>query len=130
MRFCIDIRIHAQAYRCLAAKLARDVVESLQFAFRFDVEAQDACAKRLAHLVARLADSGKHRLARAAASRHYSRQFTAGNDVKTAAQAGKQVQDGEIRVGFHRVADKMWPRSESRVITQISLFERRTRIDK
>src|SRR3954462_11197139 len=96
MRFCIDIRTHTQADRCLAAKLARNVVERLQFAFRFDVEAQDARTKCLAHFIACLADSGKHRFARTSASRDYARQLPAGNDVKTAAQPGEQVQDGKI----------------------------------
>ena len=130
MRFGVDIRVDADAHRRLRAHLPGDAVQSFQFAFRFDVEALDACGERLAHVVAALAHAGEYGLSRIAAGRNHACQFAARNDVETAAHSREQIQDGKIRIGFHRVADQMRSCPEGPVVVAESLLERRAGIDK
>src|SRR5258708_1536945 len=126
IRLCsgVDIRIHPDAYRRLPAHLPGHVVQSFEFACRFDVETHDPGSERLAHVVTAFAHAGEDGLCRIAAGRDHPREFAAGNDVESAAHARKKVEDGQIRIGFHRVTDQVPTLPEWLVITAQGLLER------
>jgi hypothetical protein len=102
----IDVRVHAQRDRGALAHAAGHRVQAVQFRDRFDVEAQDAFLEREAHLGFGLADAREDGLARVAAGCDHAQQFAAGDDVEAGAFARQQVEDGEVRIGLHRVADE------------------------
>ena len=67
MRAGVDIGVHAQRYRRPLAEGASHCIEPLELRLALDVETEDALSDSKRHLLARLADAGKHHLARVAA---------------------------------------------------------------
>ena len=101
----IHIRVDAQRDRCLQVQFAGDLVQPFQFGQRFHVEAADASRECLTDLVGRFAHAREHHLCRIAAGRHHTGQFAARHHVEAGAQAGKQLQNGQVAVGLHGIAD-------------------------
>ena len=101
----VDVGVDADADRRDAVRSQRHFVEHIDFGFALDVEAANADFQRLAHFAPGLADAGKNDLGRPCACCQRACKLTAGNDVKAAPGAGKDLQDGQRRVGFHGVAD-------------------------
>ncbi len=62
VRFRVNIRIDAQGDRRLRPELGGNGIETFEFGCGFDIEAADAGAQRLAHLVARLAHTSENHL--------------------------------------------------------------------
>ncbi|GAB2893602.1 hypothetical protein GCM10027202_21720 [Microvirgula curvata] len=67
----------------------------------------DADFQRLAHFVRALADAGEHDLAGFAAGGQHATDFADRHGVETGTEAGEVADDGQVRVGFQRVADQM-----------------------
>ena len=107
VRAGIDIRIDAQAHRRGAAERSRHRRQPPQFARRFDVEAQDAGGQRLAHLGLGLAHPGEDHFARIAPGRDHPLQLAARHDVEAAAETREQIEDREIRVRLHGIANEV-----------------------
>ncbi len=102
----VDVRVHAQRNARHLADRACHLVQAVQLGNRFDVEAQDAVLEREAHFIGALAHARKNHLVRIAAGSDHAQQFTARDDVETGAFARQQVQDGQVGIGLHRVADQ------------------------
>ncbi len=100
MRFCVDVRIHAQRDGRFFAHFRRHRVQAVEFGNRFDVKAFDASRECLAHLVRMLADAGKHGVFRFAARGQHARQFAARHDVEAGAEACEHIQHREIAIGL------------------------------
>ena len=78
-------------------------VEHLEFGLALDVEAGDAEFECAAHFGAGLADAGEdHGRGRRAGGDH-AFEFTARDDVESAAGLGQQLQHGQRGVGLHRI---------------------------
>jgi hypothetical protein len=105
----IDVRVHAQADGRRGAHAAGDAGDAQQFAARLDVEAEDALLDGQADVRLGLAHAREHHLARVAPSGDHALQLAARDDVEAAAQAGEQVEDGEVGVCLHSVADEVRP---------------------
>jgi hypothetical protein len=67
------------------------------------------------------ANAGEHHFARVAARCQHALQFASGDDVEARTQTREHVEDGEIRVGFHRVADEMLTTLQSRAELAIAV---------
>ena len=76
------------------------------------------------HFRGGLSDTGKNDLARIAAGRDDSRELSAGYDVEAASQTRQQVQQRQVGVGFHRVANKVWRIAEGGVELAERAFQR------
>jgi hypothetical protein len=122
----VHVGVHAQADRRARAELPRDAVDALELARRFHVEAQNPEPQCSTNLVFGLADSGENHFCGIAAGCDDPLQLTAGDDVETAAEPAEHVEDREIGIRFHRIADEVIPRGESVGISTVSLGERRS----
>ena len=89
--------------------------EQFQLRFGFHVEEANAGAQRFANLLARLAHAGKDDAVAGNAGALQAVEFAAGNNVEAAAQTCQQAQDGKIRIGLHRVADRVRQASEGAI---------------
>jgi hypothetical protein len=98
------------------AEFAGDAIQTLQLAFRFDVEAMDARLKRGTHLGRSLADAGKQHLRRVAAGGEDARQLAAGDDVEARAEAREAVEQRQAGVGLDGIADQVGVSGKRRVI--------------
>jgi len=78
----------------------------------------------LRHFVIGLADAREHDLGRVGASRDRARQLTARHDIESAPQACEQVEDAEVRIGLHGVADEVWNAGERCVELTKRVLER------
>lgn len=107
MRPRIDVGVHAKAHRRNSSGAGRDRRQSVEFGRGLDVEAKDAGGQRRFHFGFRFSDSRKHNPSRIAASSDDPLQFAARNDVETTAEACVQIQHGQRRIRFHRVANQM-----------------------
>src|SRR5690606_9245578 len=76
-----------------------------------------------------LANSGKNDFLRFSARFQHPLQFSAGNDIETTPQAGKQVEYRQIRVGLDRVAYEMIALPERNVEGVIGRDQGRARIN-
>ena len=131
VRVCLGIHIGIDAQRhagCLA-HLARNLGQPVEFALGFDVEAQNADLQRGAHFIAGLAHAGKNHFARISTGSDHSREFSCRDDVESCAHLGKQTQDGQVRVGFHRVTDQHIPAGAWLGERPVRRFQRGTGID-
>ena len=106
MRLRVDIGIDAQAHRCFYPELTGDGIEALQFSGGLDVETENAGVQRLLHLGRRFSNAGENDFLRVGARCQHALQLAAGDNIETGAHTGKEVQDGEIGVGFDCVADE------------------------
>ena len=120
----VDIRVDAKRHRRNLSHFAGHAIQTMQLAKRFDVEAKNAGLDCRAHLVCRFPHAGKDCLARIAAGGKYARELTAGNNIETGAELGKQVENGQAGVGFDRIADQVRRFGKSPDVGLISLFER------
>src|SRR6266581_9423494 len=103
----VDVWIDTQAHRGAFCRLASDPPQGSKLTFGFDVEAKNPCLQCQGHLCFTLAHAGKYNLARIAPGRDYTRELAARNDIEAAAQASKNIEHCQIRVGLHGIADKM-----------------------
>ena len=129
VRARIDIGVDAQAHRRSAAQGARFLVQRIDLAQAFDVEAAHTGQQGLAHVGAGLANAREDHLRRVAASNQHPRQFTAGHDVKTAACLRKGLQHGQRGVGLHRVTQQMPPALQGPGVRRQCRQHGRARID-
>jgi hypothetical protein len=110
----VDVRIDAQRNGGLAPHVARNPVQAFDFAVGLHVEAQDSGGERGAHLGFGLAHPGEDSLRRGAAGGEHPRQLATRYDIEAGAKPGKQVEDGEVGICLHRVADQHVPPGASR----------------
>jgi len=133
VRLRVDVRIDAQADRRFLAALARHFVEAFEFGGGFDVEAEDAGIQRLFHFRRRLADAGEDDFLRIGTGGQDALQLTAGHNVETCAEAGEDIENGEIGIGFDGVADQRilarWVSVEDVLEFVQGRFQRGARID-
>lgn len=124
----VDVGVHAQRHARDLAHAAGDLVQAVQLGNRFDVEAQDVVRQRQAHFLDALADARKNHFARIAAGCEHAQQFAARDDVEAGALAREQVEDRQVGIGLHRVADEcVAPRASVGVGAEIGQ-QRRLRI--
>ena len=122
----VDVGIDAERRRARAGPVAaRRASSALELRRRLDVEAA-GCRPR-ARRASRLRSCRRRRTpsCRIAARREHARQLAARDDVEARAQAREQSQDGEIRVGLHRVADQVVAAGEWRGDGAEALLDRR-----
>src|SRR6266550_5225 len=129
MRPGIDVGIYPKANGCDAPHPMRDGSKQRKLGRRFDVEAEDVRRERSLHFGFGLANARKYDMARVAAGRNDARQFACGHDVETAAEPRENVENTEVGIRLHRVADKMWHRRKSGVELAPRAFERCARVD-
>ena len=129
MRLRVDIGVHAQAHARSATVRVRHLSEPFELVFAFDVEAQHADLERARHFRARLANAGKDDAGRVAAGGQHALELAAGDDVEAAAVAREPLQNGEIRVGLHRVADQMLAAFERLLVRRERALHRPRRVD-
>ena len=129
MRLRIDVGIHAEAHRGDLSHAGGNGRQVRELARRFDVEAEDAGRERRLHLRFGLADAGEDDLARITADSDHAGELSCGDDVEAAALSCKKIEDGEVGVRFHRVADQVRNRRECRVEGAIRAFQHRLRVD-
>ena len=102
----VHIRIDAQGYRSGPAGPCGEARDALQFLFGLDVEAQDASFEGGADLGFGFPHAREHHLARVSAGGDHPRKLSAGDDVETRAQSREQVEDRQVRIGLHCIADQ------------------------
>ena len=125
----VHIRIDAQGDRGAKLKLARNMVNQLQFGDRLHVETANTRRQRLPDFSCGLAHAGEHNTGRVAAGTQHARQLAAGDDVETAAQPRQGLQHRQVGVGLDREADAVRQRAEGLVVGAIAILERGARID-
>ena len=106
MRLRIHVRIHPQRNGRAQTHVMRDFRQPAQFGFGLDVEALDLGGQRGAHFPGLLAHTGKHDPGRVRTGRQGALELAAGNDVEARAQAREFLQDGQVGIGLHAVADQ------------------------
>ena len=129
MRPRIDVRVHAQADWCALARVSRDAVEPPELALRLDVEAHHTGIERGAHFRFALAHSGKHRLRRIPSCRDHACELPARDDVEARTEAGKEIEDREIRIRLYGVAHQRIASSEGVGVLAIGALDCGARID-
>src|SRR6267142_822462 len=107
----LDIRMHPNRCGSARAETRRFRDEQVELSWRFHIEKQNARSQRFANILARLAHAGKDDPVPWHADAPQAVEFSGGNDVKTAAESGEDAQDAKIRIGFHRVADRVRKRA-------------------
>src|SRR5882672_1272297 len=107
----LDIRIHPNRCGSARAETRRFRDEQVELSWRFHVEKQNARAQRFANILARLAHARKDDPVPRHANAPQTVEFPGGNDVETTAEGGEDAQDAKIRIGFHRVADRVRKRA-------------------
>ncbi len=101
----------------------------LELARRFEVEAEYPELQRACHFGVGFAHAGEHDPRRIRAGSDRARKLAARHDVEAAAQAREQVDDRQIRVGFHRVADQVGQAGECAIERRKGVFDRGAGID-
>ncbi len=113
MRFGEDVGIDAQSEAGAGFELAGALGEKIELLLALDVELQDAGAQSLVDFIGRFADAGEDdALHGFGSSGEDAIQFAAGDDVEACAVIGEELEDGEVRVGFDRIADQVIARGE------------------
>ena len=112
----IDIGIHAQAHRGAGAEAHGHVVQAIELALAFDVEAAHARLQRLRHLGARFANAREHDAARVAARGEHARELAARDDVEAAAGLREGLQHGQAGIGLHRITDQVLAAAQSGLV--------------
>src|SRR5262249_2510345 len=125
----IDVRIYPQAYARLFASGLRQLIDPMQLGRGLDVEAQNPGLERLSDLLPALAHAGEHAFARVCSRSQHTGQLTSRHDIEAAAEAGKQIQHGEVGIGLDRIADEVRMRSERAVESGEGGAQRGPRVD-
>lgn len=105
VRLRVDVGVQPECDRGDTSEFGGHRRDRVEFPFALDVEHQDLRLERCADLIIRLADAGEHDFRRIGAGLLHAVQLAAGDDVEAAAGLAEQLEDAEIRVGLHRVAD-------------------------
>ena len=129
MRFGINIRVDAKAHRGHPVHLARNPIQCFQLRPRFHIKAEYAGIERRAHFISPLTYTGKYDFLRIAARFQYPLEFAARNDVETAAKPGEQIENGQIGVGFNRIANQVVAPGKRGIECLISGGQRRARVN-
>ena len=124
----LDVRIDADGRRGAHTQPRRLRGQQIQFRGRFHIEKKNARAQRLANFFARFPDAGKNDPISRHADSPQAIQLPARNDVESAAERGKHAQDAQIRIGFHRVANRVRKRAERGVHAAIGLLDARAAV--
>ena len=124
-----DIGVHAKRGGRVRAEPLRDFAERGELGFRLHVQLADSRRQRLCHLVAGLADAGKHDVRRANAGRHGAGEFPAGDDVRAGTEPGEGAYHREVRVGLDPVADLRVQTVQGAGELAIGVLDRGLRID-
>ena len=109
MRRGVDIGIHTDRDRGDQSRLGGHGIDHFEFFLGLDVEAIDSLAQGVVDLAGYLADAGKRAAVGAAAGLEHLEEFASGDDVKASPFLREQIQDGEVAIGLHRVADHAVP---------------------
>ena len=99
----------------------RQGVDQRQFRFRFAVENEDAGFESRVDFGRGFADAREDDLLRIAAGFEHAEELASGNDVESGTGFCEQAEDGEVAIGFHRVADSVRLLPEGFVVSPISL---------
>src|SRR5262249_38218219 len=96
-----------------------------------DVEREDAELRPELDLLVGLADAGEDDPVRRDSRLHRSAQLVAGDDVDARAERGERLDDREVPVGLHRVADEVRRtlRTERGVEAAEALLDQRAAVD-
>ena len=115
----VHVGIDPHAHGCAHAHLAGHFVQHIEFRTALHVEAANTHLEGLPHLGACLAHTGEDDLAGNDADGQRTFQLATRDDVQPATRLHERVQDGERRVGLHRVTDQVLaPRQSPLVGTQ------------
>ncbi len=125
----IHVGVDAQRHRRAPAGRGRHRIEALELRLALDVEALDARFERHAHLRFRFAHAGEDHPIGAPAGREHARELPARDDVEARAHAGEKVEDREVGVRLHRVADEVVEPGEPLVEVAEGGFDRGARVD-
>ena len=104
--FSIDIGVDAQGNRSDFTQTRGNFLNTVDFGNAFHIEAFHACIQCKLDFCFTFAHTGKNRFRRIAACRQNTRQLTAGYNVKTAPPRSKVLDDAQVAIRFHCVADK------------------------
>ena len=107
MRFRIHIGVHSNGDGSLHAEGSGDFVDPDKFAFAFNIKRVNTFLQCERDLFASFANACKGAAVGAPASFQNAEQLAAGDDVKTRAELGQQIQNGEVGVCFDGVADEV-----------------------
>ena len=107
MGFSVDIGVHAHGDRRNLAQRYGDLRQGLHLWFGFDVELPNATLKRDAHFFAGFANARKHDPITGDIGGTGAQVFTDRHNVDASARLANKFQNGDVRQGFHRIADKM-----------------------
>ncbi len=123
-----DVRIDADGGRGAHAQARRLRSQQFELRGRLHVEKQNPRAKRFANFLARFADAGKNDSVARHADAPQAVKLPARNDVESAAKRRKHAQDAQIRIGFHRIANRVRKRAERGIHAAIGLLDARAAV--
>ncbi len=110
MRIGEDIGVDTQRKAGADFEPARAGGQQRELRLAFHVELENSRVQRQVNLRGRLAHTGEDNPARRfRRGGQYALQFAAGDDVESRAAIGKQLENRQRGVGFHRVTDQMIP---------------------
>src|SRR4051794_26397918 len=107
MRRSVHVRIHTYGYASSHAAAARDGVEQFKLRFGFAVEAEDTAREGVLDLLGCFTNARENYLARVPSSFENPKQLAAGYDVETRPGFGEQLQQCQVGVSFHGIANRM-----------------------
>ena len=130
MRLRIDVRIDPKADRRALARACRDRGSRCSSSLADSTLKQRMPSSSARCISASVFPTPENTiLRRIGAGRDRARQLAAGDDVEAAAQAREQVQDRQVRVGLHRVADQVRHVGEGAIELAEGVLERCARVD-
>ena len=106
MRLGVDVRIHPQGDGGHPVFHAGHPGDRLELGFTLDVEHQDAGIEPGRDLGVGLAHAREDRLGRVAPGQTDAVELASGDDVEAAAMLGHHLEQAQVRVRFHRIADQ------------------------
>ena len=106
MRLRVDVGVDAEADWRLLAQPAGNLIESVEFGRRFEVEAENAGIDGEFHFLDGLADAGEYDFLRIAAGSQRPLEFAARNNIKSSALAGEDIQDAKIGIRLDGKTDE------------------------
>ena len=100
----VDVGVHADAHRRLAAELAGHVVDAGQLGLALGMQRENPRLEREPDLRLGLAHAGENAAIDLRARRQHAAQFAAADEIEGGAQVRKQAQQREVGIGLQRIA--------------------------
>ena len=101
----VDAGVDADGDGGADALVCGHLPEKLQFGFRFHVDLKNPGVQRRRQFLAGLADAGKDDARSRNARRQGALEFATGNHVGAGAEPGEDANDGDVGIGFNRIAN-------------------------